>query len=201
MNIFEPNSLLLFILFFVPGFVSMKIYDILVPNESRSNPAYVFDAVAYSTINFICAWPFLASIYHEQHLSSFYLFFTFLLILFIFPSIIAIAAVKVLSLSFIKKQAPGLATRPWDVVFDKETGYWVIVHLKNGEQIAGEFSTASAASYHPREEQIYLEQVVNINPDGTVNRLTGSKGVIIMGSEIVMIELFNNEVKNQNEHQ
>ncbi|MBY0544020.1 MAG: hypothetical protein K2Q14_00545 [Gammaproteobacteria bacterium] len=80
------------------------------------------------------------------------------------------------------------------MVFDKETGYWVIVHLKNGEQIAGEFSTLSAASYHPREEQIYLEKVININPDGTVTRLNGSEGVIIMGSEIIMIELFSNGV-------
>ena len=194
MNIFEPNELLLFILFFLPGFVVMKVYDILVPNESRSSTVYVCDAVAYSTINFIISSPIILSLYHAHHHSAIGLFFAFLFILFIFPSLIAITAVKILAANFIKKQARGLATRPWDVVFDKETGYWVIVHLKNGEQIAGEFSTLSAASYHPREEQIYLEKVVTINPDGTVTRQNGSAGVIIMGNEIIMIELFSNEV-------
>jgi len=34
-KLFEGNALFLFVIFFIPGFVSLKIYDLLVPGERR----------------------------------------------------------------------------------------------------------------------------------------------------------------------
>lgn len=191
MNIFEPNSLLLFILFFMPGFVAMKIYDLLIPNETRSAPAYVFDAVAYSTINFIITWPLAWLILHYSMQNFITIFFIGLVVLVLTPVLIACAYVKLLSSRFLRGHTRGLVKRPWDIVFHRNTGLWVLVHLKNGKHVAGIYSSASAVSYFPHEEQIYLEKVLGFHPDGTTYSVPDTKGVIIMGSEISMIELFD----------
>lgn len=56
-KIFEGNSLLLFLIFFIPGFVSFKIYDLLVPGERRDFSKSAFDAIAYSALNFAILLP------------------------------------------------------------------------------------------------------------------------------------------------
>ncbi len=35
MNIWEADKLVLFLIFFIPGFVSIKVYDLLIPGEQR----------------------------------------------------------------------------------------------------------------------------------------------------------------------
>lgn len=52
MDIWELNKLILFIAFVVPGFVSLKVYELLLPRAPRDAPQQVVDAVAYSSINY-----------------------------------------------------------------------------------------------------------------------------------------------------
>lgn len=195
MNIFEPNSLLLFILFFVPGFVSMKIYDLLIANESRNASAYLFDAVAYSAITFVISFPFFIGLLHARVHNGFVWFIFGVITLLVIPALIAFYYVKLLKSNFLREHALGVVKRPWDVVFGRKHGMWVIVHLKNGKQISGIYSSRSAISYYPTEEQIYLEKVIFVNSDGTTSSDPDSKGAIIMGSEISLIELFKGEDK------
>jgi hypothetical protein len=52
-NLFENQwTLALFLIFFVPGFISLKVYDLLIPSEARDFTKSVFDAIAYSTLSF-----------------------------------------------------------------------------------------------------------------------------------------------------
>lgn len=51
-NIWTNDALILFILFFVPGFISLKIYDLLIAKEQRDFSKSCFDAVGYSAVNF-----------------------------------------------------------------------------------------------------------------------------------------------------
>ena len=196
MNIFEPNSLLLFILFFVPGFVSMKVYDLLISNESRNASAYLFDAVAYSAITFVISFPFFIGLFHAKIHNWFVWFIFGVVTLLVIPAFVAYYYVKLLRSNFLRERALGVIKRPWDMIFNKKHGFCVMVHLKNGTKIGGLYSTKSAISYHPNEEQIYLEKVLLFNADGTVTSNPESKGVIIMGSEILLIELFNEGEKN-----
>ena len=52
MDIWNADKLALFIVFFVPGFISMKVYDLLVPGETRDASKSLLDAISYSTLNF-----------------------------------------------------------------------------------------------------------------------------------------------------
>lgn len=46
-SIWTQDSLILFLIFFIPGFISQKIFGLIVPDESRDNSTVVTSAVAY----------------------------------------------------------------------------------------------------------------------------------------------------------
>lgn len=52
MNIWDTDKLVLFIAFVIPGFVSIKTYDLFVPSERREVGKSLVDAVAYSCVNY-----------------------------------------------------------------------------------------------------------------------------------------------------
>lgn len=52
MEIWEVDKLVLFLVFFIPGFVSLKVYDLFIPGEQRDFSKSVFEVVAYSALNF-----------------------------------------------------------------------------------------------------------------------------------------------------
>ena len=52
MDIWSAGKLALFLIFFLPGFISMKIYDLLVPGEPRDFTKSLLEAISYSTLNF-----------------------------------------------------------------------------------------------------------------------------------------------------
>lgn len=52
-KLFESQGTLgLFLIFFIPGFIALKVYDLLIPGEQRDFSKSLFDAVAYSSLNF-----------------------------------------------------------------------------------------------------------------------------------------------------
>ena len=52
MDIWDANKLLLFIAFVIPGFVSLKTYELLCPGAPKESDKLLIDAVAYSSINY-----------------------------------------------------------------------------------------------------------------------------------------------------
>ena len=81
--------------------------------------------------------------------------------------------------------------KPWDYVFGKRESYWIIVHFKDGKKIGGRYDTNSFASSYPAEEQIYIEEVWNIDKEGRFkDKVDRSKGVIISKSDVSAIEFF-----------
>ena len=52
-KLFENQGTLgLFLIFFIPGFITLKVYDLLIPGEPRDFSKSLFDAIAYSSLNF-----------------------------------------------------------------------------------------------------------------------------------------------------
>ncbi len=79
--------------------------------------------------------------------------------------------------------------KPWDFIFGKRESYWIIVHLKDGRNIGGKYGVNSFASSAPADEQIFLEEVWQLNSIGKfVKQINNSKGIIIMREEISSIE-------------
>jgi len=193
MNIWQIDKLILFLIFFVPGFISIKVYSLLVAGEKRDFSKDFLEVVGYSSLNF-AALSWLIILIHSAdfytHHKVWYVIFLFV-ILFIVPLLWPFLFVKIVTWKPIAKYIVHPIQKPWDYVFSKKKSFWVIVHLKDGKKIGGRFDMNSFASSYPSEEQIYLEEVWELNDKGAfVKAIERSKGIIILGKDILAIELF-----------
>lgn len=191
MDIWQKDKLLLFLAFFIPGFISIKVYDLLVPSEKRDFSKSIFEVVGYSSLNY-AFWSWLIFLMHtggfyNDHKVWYFLFVV--LIMFISPLIWAVLFFKLSSWSFVSKYIVHPIKKPWDYVFGKRESYWIIVHLKDGRKIGGRYDTNSFASSYPSDEQIYIEDLWVLDENGQfIKRVDDTKGVIVFGSEILSVE-------------
>jgi hypothetical protein len=183
----DIKSIALFFILFVPGFISMKVYDMLVPREERDYAKTIYAIIAYSVFNLALIYPLLGII--QKHIWAWYL------CIFALPVLTAYLFFKVITsgwLNRLTKEVQEPILTPWDWVFRKKKPYWVIVRLKDGSRIGGVYSEGSYASKYPAKEQIYLEKVYTLDDnDDFVEMIPGSAGMIIFGEEILAVELYS----------
>lgn len=190
LELFEINKLMMFIAFVMPGFLAIKAYDVFVVVAApKTSSEQLIDAATYSCINYMIWLPFVYMAESSQlknvHLWLYVIFY--ILVLFVSPILITYLWVKVRTKFF--KRHP--IEKPWDYVFSRQKGYWVIVTLKSGERIGGLYSGNSFVSSSPASEQVYLEESWFINEDGGFDRVkTGSEGIMILSSEILYLEFY-----------
>lgn len=193
MDIWDENKLLLFIAFVIPGFVSLKTYELLFPSEQKGSDKLLFDIVAYSSINYaLLLWPIYSIETHQvcqSHPTAYVLFYVFVLLI---APIAWVCVLKMLrTTDFFQRSMPHPVGKPWDFVFAQRKPYWVIVTLKDGKKIAGRYDSASFASSAPVTEQLYLEEHWVLNDDGGLERpRKDTAGILILSSEIVTVEFF-----------
>ncbi len=193
MDVWQINRLALFLIVFVPGFVSLKVYDLLIPGERRDFSKSLFEVIGYSALNFaILSW--LIILIHSKDFYGHHrlLYFgSLFLILFIFPILWPFVYLKLSSWNAFAKRFIHPIPKPWDYVFGKRQRFWIIVHLKDRRRIGGRYDTNSFASSYPANEQIYLEEVWELGEKGNfVKPVERSKGMVILGDEIVAVEFF-----------
>lgn len=194
MDIWDANKLVLFIAFVVPGFVSLKAYELLVPRGTKDSAQQLIDAVAYSSINYaILLWPIYVIETHAIRTtcpSAYAAFYVFVLL--VAPISWACLLRWLRSTQFAQKTLPHPTGKPWDHVFSGRKPYWIIVMLKDGTKIGGRYDSQSFASSAPAVEQIYLEQCWVVNEDGGLERPRhDTAGVLILATDIVTVEFFN----------
>ena len=192
-TIWDVNKLQLFLVFFIPGFISMKVYDLLVPGERRDFSKALVEAIGYSAINFaLLSW--LIIIIHANNffaLHKAWYFIGLVTILFVFPIAWPFIFLKLSEWKPVAKFIVHPVQKPWDWVFRKKESRWVIVHFTNGKRIGGRYDHKSFASSEPAEEQIYLEEVWQLDSNSRfIKPIERSKGVVVLGKEISMIEFF-----------
>lgn len=193
-DIWDTNKLVLFIAFVIPGFVSLKTYELLFPGTSKDSDKQLIDAVAYSSANYaLLLWPIYAIETHgvrDSYPTAYILFYVFVLLI---APISWACAIKALRTTELFQQAmPHPTAKPWDYVFGRRKPYWIVVTLKDGKQIAGRFDSSSFASSAPAPEQLYLEETWVLNSDGGFERpRSETAGILILSSEIMTVEFFN----------
>lgn len=193
MDIWDTNKLMLFIAFVIPGFVSLKIYQLIFPGAPKESDKLLIDAVAYSSINYaLLFWPIYEIETHQvrqTHPTAYVLFYVFVLL--IAPIAWACVLKKLRTTELFQRSMPHPTAKPWDFVFAQRKPYWVIVTLKDGKKISGRYDSASFASSAPAAEQLYLEENWVLNDDGGFDRpRTETAGILILSSDIVTVEFF-----------
>jgi hypothetical protein len=190
-KLFEnQQTLALFLLFFVPGFISLKTYDQLVPGETRDFSKCVYDAIAYSALNFGLLFWLFDFILSSPWLPRFWWYCCWATVLVIFPVLWPILAIVARKHRWIAKFIVNPNPRVWDCVFQKRECYWMIVHLTD-RRIGGVFADKSFASSSPAPPEIYLEQIWKLDSEGRfISPVESTAGVLISGEQIVALELF-----------
>ena len=202
MSILEVDKLLIFIGFVIPGFISIKVFDLLHPSESIDSTKKVIEAVTYSCFNYALLFIpmyFIETMGVKNNSPVLYGLF-YLFVLLIFPILVAFAISKIRQCDFVQKKAPHPIKMPWDFVFKQRQWYWVIVELKDGTKVGGKYAEHSFTSSHPAPEQIYLEEKWVLEEDDSFERVRGgTAGVLIAADQIATIELFKFENGENNE--
>ncbi len=196
MDIWEIDKLILFIAFVIPGFISIKAYQLFFPGIARNSADQLIDAIAYSSINYallILPIYWIESSSWKSNCAVLYYFF-YIFVFFLAPIIWVWIWKFLRTRDFVQNNIPHPTERPWDYVFSQRKPYWVKVKLKDGTVIAGLYSEKSFASSAPAPEQIYLEEYWLLNDKNGFDRPKKlTEGVIILSSEIVYIELIKYE--------
>ncbi|RXE58025.1 DUF6338 family protein [Acetivibrio mesophilus] len=131
MDIFNIDKLSLFLFFFVPGFVSTKVWNLLVPTEKRKITDYMLETISYSCINFaVLSW-LINIISNKDFVSNHPVWLKLLtfIILFVFPIIWPMLIKFILSWDFFKGHIVHPTPRAWDRFFGLGHPCFVLIHL------------------------------------------------------------------------
>lgn len=139
MDIFESGKLVLFIIFVIPGFVSIKAYELFFPASSKEAADRIVDAIAYSCVNY--SFLFLPIyLVEKNNISSnhfvFYLIF-YVFVILGFPVLMAYAWKKMRESKLFQRNMAHPTEKPWDFVFSQRKSYWMKITLNDGRVIGG----------------------------------------------------------------
>ena len=192
MDIWQTDKLFLFFAFVIPGFISIKCYQLAFPGTLRATSDQLVDAVAYSSINYAILLPLIVIVETKGLLAYsnvlYYLFFLF--VFFVAPIVWVLIWKIVRTRDFFQRNAPHPTGLPWDFVFKQRKPYWMKVTLTDGRIIAGRYGEHSFSSSAPAEPQVYLEETWLLSDKGAFERKqNNTAGVLIISKEISHIEL------------
>lgn len=193
MSALEGDKLVLFVLFVIPGFVSLRTYDLLYPAERIDGLRRAVEAISYSCINYAVLSPFLIAFWPQlidPQLSELISIPMLIGILFVAPAGLAFLW-RYLRLRLAEK---GIIHHPigrsWDFVFQKQPACWIKIYLKDdGGVIGGYYGSNSFASSSPEPQDIFLQEAWKINEAGGFEKMkTRSTGVLVKADVVSHIE-------------
>jgi hypothetical protein len=188
------NKIILFIIFVIPGFISIKIWSYIVPTERIKLSENILDAISYSSINYaILSWLILIisrDNYYTQH--PYVTGASIFCMLFITPIIWPIALNGLVQSESFKGRILNPIPKAWDYFFGLGEPCFVIVHLKEGNLIGGLYGYNSYVTSYPHEEDIYLEEVWKLDETGCFQeRIKDTKGLWISKTDYTYLEFLN----------
>ncbi len=190
-------NLYYFVLFFIPGFIIIKLKDLIFEVSERDFSKSVYDAIAYSAIHY-AVFGYLVYLLVNSNLSQnnpfwFWIWAVFLVIILpaIWPTLFYI------SIKFHRASNIHFRKRPWEIIFHEKVCYWTIVTLKNGSRVGGKYDINSLAASNRDGNELYLEQVWKISETGQfLKPIDYSEGILILKDEISSIEFFGSKEAN-----
>jgi Family of unknown function (DUF6338) len=192
MNLLTSSNIILFVIVFLPGFLSVKIHRLLIADEKYDFTKNLFEIIGYSLINFVLfSWLIALNEYNnwgKDFPTAYYI--SAFIILIAGPLIWPLLLNKLLESKRIKPHVISSSKSAWDFIFTKRIAAWVIVHLKDGRKIGGKFSTKSFAAPYPCKETIYIEELWSLDESKFVSVVPRTNGILIISDDILAIEFF-----------
>ena len=190
-----PEAVILLLYVVVPGFVYMKVYDVLAPGERRSLGEAIIDTLGFSfMLMAFWFWPFILLYEHSDSLGTWlrYLIVFVLSVLaaFVTPALVAYLVYRGRHHNFLTGKTSQPSPTSWDWFFlAKADNYYVRFHLKTGEQFGGYYGENSFATSFPHREEIYIEEVWRLDEDGKfAEQIESTKGAFVNREDCTLVE-------------
>jgi hypothetical protein len=195
-EILDINKLQLFLIFAIPGFISIKIWSLLVPSQKIPIGERCIELICYSFINFsLLFWLIDIAESSEGILKN----ILYIAILFIAPIIWPIIWKQLLSSKKLRGRIIHPTPKAWDYFFSLGKSCFMLIHLKSGKLIGGLYHENSFSSSYPEKEDLYIKEVWKVNKNGKfIEKINGTEGMLINYDIINYIELFEKKLEGEN---
>ena len=191
MDFVTSEQLPLVVLLILPGFISTKVFDLLVPGEPRDAGRQVFEAMTYGLLNFGLWYVVLADVLIPLRDSRPWVFRLGVVgILVMSPIALAILANTVLRWRGLHRWVRHPIPTAWDFYFWKREPGWVLIRLKRGLLLGGLLGPKSFASSHPNRD-LYIQEAWRLDANGQfVAPVPQSRGVLVSMDDCESLEFF-----------
>lgn len=192
-DLLRLDTLNLFLFFVVPGFVSLKFYDLTVPSARRNFAESTLEVISFSMIN-LALWYWLIDLMSFRGLranSPAAYYAAMFVILFVSPASLALITQRLLRSDFLRGRIVHPTPLAWDYLFSQGKSYWILCHMKSGQKVGGYYSQRSFASSHPHPPEVYIEKLWKLDTEGRfVAEAEQTAGALIRADECHLIEFF-----------
>lgn len=187
----ENDSFLLSVLLFLPGFVSIKVYDLIIPGERRDFGGAAVEAVGFSAINFaLLSWIIIPYLVYVDGTPWWTAVVVLVIVLAVGPVLWPVLLVWFLRSVLARRHFLGPVPKPWDEIVRRKGQCWMILHLKDGRSIGGRFGRDSMMSNFPAPEQLYVEEVWSLDERGAFDsKVERSGGMLVDAEDILVLEV------------
>jgi hypothetical protein len=201
------DALIIFILFFIPGFLVDQIVHRRYTPQRRDTTEVILTIGAWALLNYALWTPILIPLvihagtegygrYLRAHIVVLALLVVAIAILA--PIVEAIIVGRLFASGWIKRlfaEVLGVRIQPipkgWDYVFSQNRPYLALITLTDGTKFGAAFGSKSFASSYPAEEDIYFEVVYSIDETGQFGMPAPlSAGLLLKRADIRSMELF-----------
>ena len=191
------QAVIVIVLFLMPGFIARSVLSSIYPSSQPSDSRLSLTAITLSCVNYgVWSWLLVLSWQRQWYKGHVFLALLALLILFLSPAVGTLVLVKFTQTNTGRRAREMLGIRhpspkAWDYFFSKGSACWVVITLKSGRVIGGFYGTESFASSFPNEEDLYLELLCDMTPEGRLNGIAPlTLGGMIRMEEVELLEFF-----------
>jgi hypothetical protein len=199
-DIWNTHTLLLFLAFFIPGFIATQLYGLFVGTDDVDFEKQLPAVIGYSALHYaIFGWVILVAAAGPWRSAAAYIvvlvlpaLWTPIILLirdwskwreiFFRPESLMPSASRMLK-AMLKPEAS-----PWDRVLDDRARF-IRLRLKTGRFVGGYFATGSVVSSYPCKRAIYIAKTFIIDQEtGIFGDEVPQTGLLVQGSEIETLE-------------
>lgn len=209
--LFNSSGLFFMVYLITPSVVALWVHDQFVPSEQRDWLSMLFGLVSYGAFNFLVYYllsplinAIIPPISAPNPLGKGSIDYrSILCAAFLLPTLVGFISALLPQASWFQRLFRGKLLHPtptaWDFIFGERTkSYLILFHLKSGAKIGGLYSTQSYVSSFPTSQEIYIEEVWQIDEQGGwVDPIEDSAGAFIKMEECTHFELFHIDTRKK----
>jgi len=199
------GAVLVLVAFIIPGFVGNRILSYAHSRPDPNDGRIVLEALTFSCLNYAVLSSLLVLAWNLRWYENLLLLAACTFgVLFVSPVLLALAVASLVDTKIARKFRDSFGMRypvakAWDCFFRQGIPCWVVATMKDGRVIAGLYGPNSFASSFPAPEDLYLEKLCKLSPQGKIEGIAEfSNGCIIQMDNIELLELFDITKRTEN---